>query len=467
MKNIQLIVLGVLSGLLLFFSPGSFSLILIILLLVSWLYKKDIKDINFIVRLFLSAFALRVVLLAVVSIVSILSGKVLSYPGYPGFTPALIGDSAYYTLRGYWMALDWKGIGLSERVLRSAYNPIYGWHGYTYVIAFFNYLFGFSPISSKLVNCIFSSLSAILAFLIVRESCASRVAKLAGILVAFLPSLVLWSITNMKDSSLVFVTLLILWSFIMFYKRKDKVIYCILIVVGLMVQSTLRKGIFPLTAIALVCTYIAIMPRPKFSIKILIGLSLVIALLLSGKPNLHRFDLFVRKQICAAISIHQAAVLDKGTNYRILDDKYYMINKDYRDRYTPWYAFQKEEDFNYLQYAQTIARGWFYFLLEPFPWKVNTKLQLLAYPQMILWYFLVPFTFFGSLILLRYKWREYLVLFVYFGVVVSGCALTMANIGTAFRFRDMVSPVLLMFAAVGIGKLIGWEIFKKNDRAEA
>ena len=70
---------------------------------------------------------------------------------------------------------------------------------------------------------------------------------------------------------------------------------------------------------------------------------------------------------------------DYDSTYKILDEKYYP----------PMLADSAK--MSYMDFSVVFFRAWLYFMLEPFPWRSSTKLQLLAYPQTILWYFLIPF----------------------------------------------------------------------------
>ena len=95
-------------------------------------------------------------------------------------------------------------------------------------------------------------------------------------------------------------------------------------------------------------------------------------------------------------------------------------------------------------------KGWWHFSFEPFPWKTHTKLMLLSYPQMILWYILMPFVFLGIILAAKYNWHSLLILFVCSFAIGSSLAMSGANIGTVFRFRDTITPVFLIFAAEGM-----------------
>jgi len=399
---------------------------------------------------------------------------ILTYPGYPGWAPNipnLFGDSSYYALRGYWMALDWKQVALSDKVLRSAYNPIYGWHGYSYIVALYHYIFGFSPVSTALMNCLFGALLAILSYFIARMFLTEMVSRLFAVIVAFFPSLFFWSTTNLKDIPVILLTFFIFWSFLCFYKSqgRKRIKFLLFLLFGLLIQAKFRIFLMPLTALSIIISYFIIANKPKGALRVMgfvIFLSILV-LIAFRKVDFKKLDTFFRYKIFRALSIHQAGALDKGSNYRILEDKYYILNKNFkylRDRDEENYLFPLTR-LTYGQYLAAYTRGVIHFLFEPFPRRVDNWLKMIAFIQVVYWYILIPFALWGLFIVSRYKWKECMVFFVYSFILVSVCALTQANIGTVFRFRDMVTPVFLLWAAVGLVKASGGRIIKREEPA--
>jgi len=461
------VILGFFCGVVYFFSPGTFCILLIVALIVAKINRKLDPETKFLINLFLSAFILRLFLLLVFSTLLVAKGKILSYPGYPGWAPNFIGDSAYYTLRGYWMALDWRGLSLSSEILGEAYNSGYGWHGYTYLIGGFHYFFGFSPMSSVILNCIFGALIPVLCYFIARLCFTEAICKIFAVITAFLPSLVIWSVANLKDIPLILTTLFILWSFMMFIKSRRiprNILFLLLMAVGLLAQSTLRAYIMPLTVTSMLIAYFAISKYPSVYIKIFMVIIAVFLSVALFKITPARLDHAFRQRIFPLLTIHQAAVIE-GTNYRILEDKYYLINPDFQSGKAPdeYYYLYPATTLTYRQYLTVYIKGVFHFMFEPFLQKTGSITRALSYPQMILWYILTPFAVLGLAIVMRYRWREYLVLFSYFVIVVSASALTQANIGTVFRFRDMITPVFLFWASIGLVKIAGGRLLKERE----
>ncbi|MFH1508126.1 MAG: glycosyltransferase family 39 protein [Candidatus Omnitrophota bacterium] len=431
------------------------------------LSKTYSTDDKFVLNLFLWAFIARAALLVIISFVLVYYDRILTYPKYPGWAPNLIGDASYYTLRGYWMALDWSGYPLSQKILKSAYNPIYGWNGYTYLLAFFHKIFGFSPISSTLLNCLFGSLIGTFSYLIAREYLSIKVARLTAVMVSFFPSLFLWSITNLKDTFMILCIVFILWAFIRFnsVSGRGKLVFLSFIVAGLLALATLRKGVGFLMPIVLASSYLISLKKPSVFLKLLAVAGVILYLLLPGKDMLQKFDYMVHKSVYRLLAMHQATVPIKGSSYKILDEKYYLHNPEFHPYTSPdeeYYAYPTIK-LGYLQYARIYLRAMTHFLFEPYIWKLDSKLKLLSLTQMFFWYPLLSFALLGLFILMRYLSGQYLILFIYFLTMSFMIAMSQGNVGTLFRFRDLLTPVILLWSSVGIAKVLGWKILNSKN----
>ena len=117
-------------------------------------------------------------------------------------------------------------------------------------------------------------------------------------------------------------------------------------------------------------------------------------------------------------------------------------NYDLLGNFAPDYYFTPLFIVNYF------ISGWFHFLCEPLPWNITSASMLVSYPMMLVWYLLMFFAFFGVIKLLRRgKIREIypMLTFVFFYITITG--MSIANIGTAVRFRDMIMPIIAVLAA--------------------
>ncbi len=104
--------------------------------------------------------------------------------------------------------------------------------------------------------------------------------------------------------------------------------------------------------------------------------------------------------------------------------------------------------------TEAIARGVpgavTHYLLEPTLPRAGNWLVTLLIPQMIFWYFLLPFALVGVGAGLRWKPWDCCFLVLVLSAWITMGAISNANIGTLIRLRDMVTPIVLLFAAVGL-----------------
>ena len=105
-------------------------------------------------------------------------------------------------------------------------------------------------------------------------------------------------------------------------------------------------------------------------------------------------------------------------------------------------------------------KGVSYFLFSPFPWARLSGNQLLALPQVVIWYFLIFFAFFGLLKGLRSSARKNIFIPIFLIIGISIFSVAEGNIGTSFRHRDNFSPIVLIYSAAGLVSF-----FCKEDEA--
>lgn len=428
-KNLLVIIGAVFTGLLSTLSPGSiFNIILFLFLILLIYFKSHPEDRNFLTTIFISGIFIRVLLLLLITFILTLNAKWYTSKG--DMLIAIFGDSGYYTLRSWWIVQFLLGKPLNDEVLYELSIP-YGDSGHLYPMALFHYLFGFSPISVTFINCIFSVLTGIFSYLVAKEIAGIRQAKITAILVVFFPSLVIWSITNLKDPIFIFLTNIIFWLFLKFIKT-NKFRYLILLILVSKLQFYIRPVfIFPIILWAIFgLSYLII--KKKYTLIILLLIILIIKLPIA-KLYLDNFK-------SKTIERHRGIVSTGGFVYRIYDDWVYG-NIDIKQ-------------VGYFEFLRGLFKGWLHSFLEPFPWKMSSKLSLMSLPQMIIWYPLLLFSFLGVLIQLKNNWRKSFVFIVYFFIIGSALSLAQGNVGTVFRIRDMFTPIILLFSSIGLSRTL-------------
>lgn len=113
--------------------------------------------------------------------------------------------------------------------------------GYFYFNGWLYSILGPDTFSARMVNAFFSSLTAILIFEITRLIFGLKSARIAGLLAAFMPSMVYWSVLQFKDVALVFV--MVYTVYLLVAKKNQKItLLSVLAVAGsLYVMWYLRK----------------------------------------------------------------------------------------------------------------------------------------------------------------------------------------------------------------------------------
>jgi 4-amino-4-deoxy-L-arabinose transferase-like glycosyltransferase len=436
-KKIVLVSIGGLISLFLILSPGGLfilTLSIIIILIIKYHFKNE--DNKFLLWLFIIGLISRIILTTGVHF--FLQYNNLGIHNWFGYEIVdLFGDSGYHSIRGLWLAEFVSGKLFTPDFIKKEIFHYYGRSSYLYLVGLFHYLFGFSPISVKFINSFLGALSAIFIYSMTLEIFNKRVAKLSAILIMFFPSMFLWSITNLKDTSFIFISIIMIWAYVRWYKTKQFK-YLVLCIISLFIQSTLREK-FATTLPLFILAFSYFMTLKTSLIKKM-GISIAVVTIIFLVLRLVGINLNqeIHRGVAKLVIYHIGHITTEGTSYKLLEEKYYPPIR------------ANPIEMSYLSFGKVFVRAWLHLMFEPFPWRVWTKLQLIAYPQIILWYFLIPFIILGIFISLRYKWREVFVILTYLFIMTSIIALTSGNIGTAFRHRDMVSPFYLIFCGVGV-----------------
>lgn len=442
-RLLVMVMIGISFGCLWLISPGCLFLISLVafVAVMLWRFSKA-EDRKFIMSIFIIGMTSRIIIYLILGFISILAGK----SGW------IVGDSWGIFNYAWAWAQQVDGIpniiymeSIDGHIYTNPASPItvwqYGYSGMTYLLGTIYYFFGPLKFSPRLLNCLMGVGTGILIYYLVKDIFGNGLAKLSAIFTLFMPSLFLWSITFLKDTPFTFFSCIVLWSFVRFQKTK-RAQYLLILLLGILIQYTVRPMLgLKLIVLTLFLSYF-IVSGISWKKKIVV----LICLLMLAVPFLHRINLKtiktkVNNQMARSLRYSQGILTSGGSTYKIFDDKYYRGGS----------MFQ----LNLIDFSKGFFKAWFYFLSMPFPWKIYTKMLLISYIQVILWYCLIPFVFIGMATALRYKWRETFVIFAYILIIGSSIAMFSGNIGTVFRHRDMLTPLFLIFGSLGVMKTLG------------
>jgi 4-amino-4-deoxy-L-arabinose transferase-like glycosyltransferase len=434
--NIRQILILLLCGfclaLMFIYSPGGlFIFFVVFLLLLAGNYFLPKEDKSFLFKIFIIGFLIRLGLLLCIHLFFAAQDK-WTYFYSDMRAISFMGDSSFFTVRGWFLERFLSGEELSKTVINSTFNP-YGFSAHLFLLSLFYYYFGFSPISVILLNCIFSILTGVVYYYIAKRIFNVSAAKFCSFLIVFSPSLVIWSLTNMKDSLFIFLSALISYFFIKFiYSKKIACLFLFILISYIL--ETIRKGFFyPMLMIGFI-SWLIEKKKTKYIIISVLFVFLAAVLM--------KFDL--KRPLYGLISYHRGVIYTGGLTYRIFDNWVYKNGSDI-------------SVISNLELIKGFLYGWFHFILEPFPWKAYSKYTILVSGQVVLWYFLLFFSWIGARSQIRIN-KKVVFFALYFFVFGSVLALTGGNIGTDFRLRDLLTPIVILFASIGFYKVFDLKI---------
>jgi hypothetical protein len=358
-------------------------------------------------------------------------------------------DEGLYSKKALIKVCNLKGMNDVEKAF-SAYfvdydmtQKDYGYNGYTYLLTAFYYLFGYQIQAARLINVIISIITFLFIFYLAREIFSLRVARIASLMFAFLPSLVLWSVMIGTDSIAILGISAYIFSLVKMRKRpRGKWIFGL--VVSCFIIASVRQHI---ALLLIVVTFFTLIVKiflrftKKSKLAVLLLLLFLGIIILSSPfrvPAKEKLDYLLRNLLI----FQRAAAIADDSGYFIYPLHYYQVASGVRPL-----------DYRFKDFFKAYVKGMGYVIFSPFPWKVESSLQFIAYPQVILWYFMLPFIACGFYVGFGANRSATALIFLYTFFIFSFFAFIEGNVGALFRHRDMVMPFLMIYFAGGINKL--------------
>jgi hypothetical protein len=298
--------------------------------------------------------------------------------------------------------------------------------GYFYLIGGIYYLFGVAPMIPVILNCIVGAVTAIPVFGITRDLAGREAARPAALLVTFFPSVVLWSTLLIRDTLVIFLLLLVIES-VMALRRGFTIPRLVRFLVVLAALGTFRQYLFVILAGTSVMSFVlgrAGRTGRSFGVGVvvLLGLFLLVKLAGFGLWELERASLFHLNQRRQFNALPSAAG-----------------------------SIAPEVDISEPVSALTyLPVGMVYFLGSPFPWQVLNARQIMAVPDVLVWYLLLPPIFFGLVHIVRRRFRDGAMLLLSITTITVLYSLVEGNVGIIFRHRAQIIVPMMVFAGAGI-----------------
>jgi hypothetical protein len=378
-------------------------------------YRRDV-DGTFLLRLFVAGLIMRIVV----------GLAIFAFRGQDFFG----GDALTYDFFGHAQLLGWGGDkyfqSVANQFVRSGEGS--GW-GMVYLVAAVYGLVGRNMLAVQLMNAVIGAATAVVIYLCAFQVFQnSRVARIAGIAVAFYPSLVLWSSQGLKDGPIV---LCLAVAILATLKLGEKLTlkYILVLIIVLLSLLALRFYVFYMICVAIAGAFVIGMQQVsatsfarQFTAVILLGLALTyIGVTRSATAQ---FEHYGDLQTLQRSRIDQARSAESG--------------------------FGRDVDVSTTSGAiSTIPMGIIYLLFAPFPWQITSLRQSITLPEMIIWWASFPLLVLGIWFAIKYRLRMISPILIFTVMLTLAYSVFQGNVGTAYRQRAQLLVFYFIFVAVG------------------
>jgi len=339
------------------------------------------------------------------------------------------GDAMTYDFYGAALVRSWAG----DRYFQTTVNAFFGEYGQSawgmvYMVGAIYRVICRNMLSIQFTNAVFGAATAPAAFSIAHTLFQNkRVARLAALLVAFFPSLILLSSQGLKDGPIVF-----------------------LLVLGILL--TLQMG-------------------ERFSFKNTVGLCLVLATLISFRfylfymmtaallgafvIGMREFTLssFIRQLLVVVgigLTLTYMGVLQRAQQQAGYFGDLRVVERSRQDQSRAQSGFSQDVDVSTTEGAIKAAPlGIVYLLFAPFPWEVQSLRQSITLPEMVVWWASFPLLILGLWFTIRHRLRQSFVILIFTTMLTLAYSIYQGNVGTAYRQRAQLLVFYFIFVAVG------------------
>jgi hypothetical protein len=381
------------------------------------LIRRVQTDKGFLLRLFLGGLLVRILIGTIIYLF-----KLQDFFG---------GDAVTYDYFGYALLKSWQG----DRYYLSLVKTFIGetgagaW-GMLYQVAALYWIAGRNMLVVQFFNSVLGAATAPIIFLCAQHIFQNkRVARIAAFLVAFYPSLVLWSSQGLKDGPIVFLLAI---SMLATLKLGEKLSlkYIAILACSLFALLSMRFYIFYMMVAAIGGAFVIGM-RPvsaqsllrQFVVIVVIGLSLTYF----------------------GVGRYLNAQTETYGNLEVLQ----RSRQDLAQRAQS--GFGGDVDVSTVSGAlKVVPTGLIYLLFAPFPWQLGSLRQTITLPEMILWWAAFPQLILGLWFTIKYRLRQISPILIFTTMLTLAYSLFQGNVGTAYRQRSQLLVFYFIFVAVGV-----------------
>lgn len=369
---------------------------------------------TFLMRLFLIAVVVRMILAMVIFV-----GHMEEFFG---------GDANTYDIFGQSLAASWHGDTYhTDRFFGFMNSGASAW-GMLYLVGGVYEVIGRNMLAIQLINASIGAATAIVVYYVAQHLFSNtRVSKLAAVLVAFFPSLVLWSSQALKDGLIILALGLSILATLRLME-KIKVGYVVMLIGALMALFSLRFYIFYMMCAAVAGSFF--LGSKAFSAQGFMQRFVAV-----GAIGLA----FTWFGVLQGASVQ----LERYANLK-------TVQTSREDLAAAGSGFLKDVDVQTTEGALTVIPiGLLYLMFAPFPWDFATLRQTITLPEMILWWMSFPLLVLGLWYSIKHRLRQVSPIIIFTTMLTLAYSLFQGNVGTAYRQRSQLLVFYFIFIAVG------------------
>jgi hypothetical protein len=351
------------------------------------------------------------------------------------------GDEEFFKRRTIWLRNLGLGVPIPPSDIIYTFDEV-GQTSYVYLLAFLQALVGESPYSVHVFNTVLYVAAMLGLYRLVRPSFGG-VAAMGGLaLLLFMPSLFIWSVSALKESSYMLVATMTLACAVYVARAPrawQRVVAGLGIAAGALLLESLRAGgllvalVGAVGGLALGLTIV----RPRLLLASLVVAPVLVVVALQQAPVQERLLAAVRQ----GALYHSGHIATPGFTYTLIRPEYYA------DRPS---ILRMPAD----ESARFVIRALVSYVTVPLPWHIESRAMLVYLPEHMVWYLLLPFALVGLVAGWRRDGLLTSVIAAHAVAAILIVALTSGNVGTLARHRGLALPYLVWLSALGVCEIM-------------
>jgi hypothetical protein len=350
---------------------------------------------------------------------------------------SFFGDEELYKFRTLWLRNIGEGVPMSPADVIYSFDEV-GHTGYTFVLAYIQAVVGDAPYGLHVMNVALYICGVLGLYRLARRAFGAAVAMAGLILLLFLPTLFLWSISVLKEPMSVFMVTAELMCAVAIVRAPSwwlKALALLGVIVSAAAMESLRTGGQISAAVGTLGGLLLVLVLSR-------GRRLAIAMIVAPvaiaiAASLPAVQDRVLTNLRWAATYHAGHVLTPGYSYRLVSDGYYVRRGQLRNQMP------------FADAGQFAVRAAWSYVVQPVPWEMKSRTMLAYLPEQMVWYviaLLLPFGFYAGL-------KRDLVFTsmaaAHAAAAIAVVALSSGNIGTLIRHRSLALPYLIWLSAAG------------------